>query len=160
MKRMILAFLCLASVLQLSAQKRDWAQFDRYAEANKTAQHGAKAVFMGNSITEGWYAVNKDFFTENNYLGRGISGQVTAQMLARFRADVVDLQPKSVVILAGTNDIAENNGPVSVQHIFDNIVSMAEIAKANKIKVILCSVLPAHTYRWRPEINSIEPLPS
>lgn len=133
----------------------DWANFGRYAEANKSVKQPVKAVFMGNSITEGWVNDDPDFFTSNNYVGRGISGQVTSQMLVRFQADVIQLKPKAVVILAGVNDIALNNGYISVQHIFENIVSMAELAKQHKIKVILCSVLPAHHFPWRGEIESI-----
>lgn len=134
----------------------DWANFGRYAEANKTVKQPVKAVFMGNSITEGWVGADPDFFTKNNYVGRGISGQVTSQMLVRFQSDVINLNPKAVVLLAGVNDIALNNGYISVEHIFENIVSMAELAKQNRIKVVLCSVLPAHHFPWRPEVESIK----
>lgn len=108
---------------------------------------------MGNSITEGWVRDHPDFFKSNNYIGRGISGQVTAQMLARFRADVLNLKPKVVSILAGTNDIALNCMYMCVENIAGNIFSMAELASTNGIKVIICSVLPATHYRWRPEIK-------
>jgi lysophospholipase L1-like esterase len=91
-------------------------------------------------------------------VGRGIGGQVTSQMLVRFRADVINLKPKAVVILAGTNDIAQNNGFIKVEHIFENIVSMTELAKANKMKVVICSVLPATVYSWRKEIDPIQPI--
>jgi lysophospholipase L1-like esterase len=104
---------------------------------------------MGDSITEGWVNNDPKFFTDNNFVGRGISGQTTSQMLLRFREDVINLKPKKVVILAGTNDIAENNGPISLDKVFGNIVSMVELAKANKIKVVICSVLPASEYPWR-----------
>lgn len=133
----------------------DWANFGRYAEANKTVKQPIRAVFMGNSITEGWVGADPDFFTDNNYIGRGISGQVTSQMLVRFQADVIQLKPKAVVILAGVNDIALNNGYISVQHIFENIASMAELAKHHKIRVDLCSVLSAHHFPWRGEVESI-----
>ena len=133
---------------------QDWAQYGRYEQKNAEVGKRPKVVFMGDSITEGWYRFRPEFFHENNYLGRGISGQVTAQMLARFRSDVVNHRPRKVVILAGTNDIAMNQGYVSLDHIFENIVSMAEIAKANRIKVILCSVLPAERYGWSWEISS------
>lgn len=133
----------------------DWANFGRYAEANKMIKQPVKVVFIGNSITEGWVSDDPDFFTNNNYIGRGISGQVTSQMLVRFQADVIQLKPKAVVILAGVNDIALNNGYISVEHIFENIVSMAELAKRHKIKVVLCSVLPAHHFPWRGEVESI-----
>jgi len=144
------------SVLVEAQGTNDWANFGRYAEANKTVKQPVKAVFMGNSITEGWVGADPDFFTNNNYAGRGISGQVSSQMLVRFQSDVINLKPKAVVILAGTNDIALNNGNISVEHIFENIVSMAELAKQNKIKVVLCSVLPAHHFPWRPEVEPIK----
>jgi len=143
------------SVLFEAQGANDWANFGRYAEANKTVKQPVKAVFMGNSITEGWVGADPDFFTNNNYVGRGISGQVTSQMLVRFQSDVIHLKPRAVVILAGVNDIALNNGYISVEHIFENIVSMAELAKQNKIKVVLCSVLPAHHFPWRSEVESI-----
>ena len=144
------------SVLVEAQGTNDWANFGRYAEANKTVKQPVKAVFMGNSITEGWVGADPDFFTNNNYVGRGISGQVSSQMLVRFQSDVINLKPKAVVILAGTNDIALNNGNISIEHIFENIVSMAELAKQNKIKVVLCSVLPAHHFPWRPEVEPIK----
>lgn len=131
---------------------QDWADYGMYEAANKTVKD-PKVVFMGDSITEVWYEEHPEFFTENNYVGRGISGQVTAQMLARFRSDVINHNPETVVILGGTNDIAMNQGYVSIQHIYENIISMAEIAKANKIKVLLCSVLPADSYSWSWEID-------
>ena len=105
---------------------------------------------MGNSITIGWLQTHPDFFKNKPYVNRGISGQTTPQMLVRFRADVVDLDAAAVVLLAGTNDIAGNTGPVTLEMILDNIKSMTEIAQANDIKVILCSVLPAFDYPWRP----------
>lgn len=131
----------------------DWAGYGRYAEANDTAARGAAAVFMGNSITEGWAAASAEFFAQNNYIGRGISGQVTSQMLARFRADVIELEPQSVVILAGTNDIAGNNGHISLKNIYGNIVSMAELAQRNGIRPIICSVLPVSEYPWSPGLE-------
>lgn len=135
-----------------------WANFDRYMEDNKEIEN-CTAVFMGNSITQGWAQMLPDFFSENNYVGRGISGQTTSQMLVRFRPDVIDLNPKVVVILAGTNDIAENNGPISLEHICGNIISMCELAKQNNIKVVLCSVLPATDYNWSPGKNPKEKIP-
>ena len=104
---------------------------------------------MGNSITEGWVKTYPEFFSDH-YVNRGISGQTTPQMLIRFRADVIDLKPAAVVILAGTNDIAGNTGPSTLEMIMDNLKSMTEIAKSNGIKVVLCSVLPAYDYSWRP----------
>lgn len=131
----------------LNAQ--DWPNLARYQEANSKIVPGSKSViFMGNSITEGWVNMMPEFFNENNYLGRGISGQTTPQMLLRLRQDVISLQPKAVVILAGTNDIAGNTGPMTLEQIMDNLKGMAELAEANNIKVILCSVLPAYEYPW------------
>ena len=108
---------------------------------------------MGNSITEGWSNHEPTFFKNPAYINRGISGQTTPQMLIRFRPDVVDLKPKVVVILAGTNDIAGNTGPSTLKMIADNIQSMAEIAEANGIKVVLASVLPAYDYPWKPGLG-------
>ena len=145
--------------LNLSAQqnnnneKRTWANYERYAPANAQITTRPTAVFMGNSITDNWARMHAEFFTQNNYVGRGISGQVTAQMLARFQADVIALNPKVVTILAGTNDIARNQQYIDVENIAQNVYSMCELAKAHKIKVIICSVLPANKYGWRPEIG-------
>jgi lysophospholipase L1-like esterase len=113
-------------------------------------------VFMGNSITDGWINARPDFFSKNNYLDRGISGQTTPQMLIRFRQDVIDLHPKVVVILAGINDIAGNTGPSSLVMIEDNLASMAQLAKANGIKVVMCSVLPAYSFPWRQGIDPVQ----
>ena len=129
----------------LFGQQKDWAGFDRYREANRTAKQDAEAVFMGNSITEGW--------ARNGYIGRGISGQTSAEMLARFRPDVIELAPKAVVILAGTNDIAQNNGPIELENVMDNIASMCELARLHNIRVLLCSVLPAAAFPWREGIK-------
>ena len=123
---------------------QDWAGLARYAEDNASLEtEGERIVFMGDSITEGWSAIMPDFFADKPYVNRGISGQVTAQMLVRFRADVLDLKPAAVVILAGTNDIAENQGPIELEAIAGNIASMAELAYAHGVQVIICSVLPA-----------------
>ena len=131
----------------------DWADIGRYAQANSEVTVQPKAVFMGDSITQCWWDADQDFFTSNNFLCRGISGQTTSHMLVRMRKDVVDLHPKYVVILAGTNDIAKNNGFIEVDDIYGNIVSMCEIAKANRIKPVICSVLPVKQYKWRPEVT-------
>jgi lysophospholipase L1-like esterase len=104
---------------------------------------------MGNSITEVWWPDDSTLFINNQYVDRGISGQTTSEMLVRFRADVINLKPKAVVILAGTNDIAQNNGYISLENAFGNIVSMVELAKAYNIKPILCSVMPAYEFGWR-----------
>ena len=134
----------------------DWAAFGRYAEANKNVKQAPTLVIMGDSITDFWpNRTSSDFFNKNNIVGRGISGQVTSQMLVRFRRDVLDLKPKYVAILAGTNDIAQNQGYISAENIVGNIISMVEIARAHKIKPIVCSILPAAKYPWRPEIQSV-----
>ena len=144
----------------LLAQNTDWPNFERYREDNiklglpRLGEN--RVVFMGNSITEGWKDVDPDFFKDKPYINRGISGQTTPQMLVRFRADVVNLKPKVVVILAGTNDIAGNTGPVTLEMIEDNIASMVEIAKANNINVVLCSVLPAYDYPWKSGLQPAE----
>lgn len=138
----------------------DWSNLSRYRDANKTlglpASGENRVVFMGNSITEGWFTTDSAFFKENKYIDRGIGGQTTPQMLVRFRADVVNLQPKVVVILAGTNDIAGNTGPSTIDMIENNISSMAELAKAHKIYVILSSVLPVYDYPWKRGLQPAE----
>ena len=154
MRKIILLF-ALALPLLVAGQQRDWANYGRYAGTNASLTTAPAVVFMGNSITEGWGRNRPEFFAENNFACRGISGQVSAQMLCRFRADAINLRPKAVVILAGTNDIAGNNGPIENEHIAENIVSMAELALAAGIRPILCSVLPAAKYPWRPEIESV-----
>jgi len=110
---------------------------------------------MGNSITDFWEKLSPEFFKNRPYIDRGYSGQTSPQMLLRFRADVIKLKPAVVLILAGTNDIAGNTGPSTLEMIEDNIISMAELAKANHIEPILCSVLPAAKFPWKPEVESI-----
>ena len=107
-------------------------------------------LLMGDSITQGWPLADPVFFEGKNYINKGIGGQTTSQMLERFTNDVVSLKPKLVVILAGTNDIAGNSGPMTLEMTRDNIIAMATIAKANDIRVILCSLLPAFDYPWKP----------
>lgn len=149
------------SVGEASAQNKDFANHARYANDNAALSLPAKkekrVVFMGNSITEGWVRTHPDFFKSNGYIGRGISGQTSYQFLLRFRQDVINLSPALVVINAGTNDVAENTNPYNEDYTFGNIVSMVELAKANKIKVILTSVLPAAAFKWRPEIKDAAP---
>ena len=131
----------------------DWAHLKKYEQSNselKKINDPNRVVFMGNSITEGWSNFDKDFFINNPFINRGIGGQTTPQMLIRFIPDVVNLNPKAVVILAGINDIAENTGPITLENISENIISMAEIAKANDIKVLICTTLPAIDFPWSP----------
>lgn len=150
------SMMILAAALLTAAQanaQNDWANIGRYAKANAEVTVSPKAVFMGDSITQGWWDADPAFFNDNNFACRGISGQTTTHMLVRMRKDVVDLDPKYVVILAGTNDIAKNNGFIEVDDIYGNIVSMCEIAKANRIRPVICSVLPVKKYGWRPEVT-------
>jgi len=131
----------------------DWVNLKKYAASNESlgtpAAGEKRVVFMGNSITESWAVIDSGFFKENGYIGRGISGQTSSQMLLRFRQDVIDLKPAVVVILAGTNDIAENAGPIALKDILGNIISMAQLAEKNNIRVIISSVLPAYDFPWR-----------
>ena len=150
----LLSFLFVA--LGLSAQTKDWAQFERYCTHNKSISKQPAVVFMGNSITDCWADTVPAFFADNNFVGRGISGQVSSQMLVRFQEDVINLQPKVVVICCGTNDIAQNNGYISLEHILHNIKSMCELARVNKIKPVVCSTLPAKGFKWRPEMKPAE----
>lgn len=134
----------------------DWAGLGRYRQANAElarAPRENRVVFMGNSITEAWAPRFAMLFPGKLYIGRGIGGQTTPQMLVRFRQDVIELEPKVVVILAGTNDIAGNTGPATLDMIQDNLVSMVELAKANGIRVVLSSVLPVYDYPWRPGLE-------
>lgn len=184
MRKIILAFICLFSInsfaqdevtLKISGEeykqlekhfnnkqtdkrrKSDWAQFNRYAKANEEIKgQKIKAVFMGNSITDNWARRRPEFFKNNGYVGRGISGQTSSEMLVRFQADVINLHPKVVVILAGTNDIAGNNGIIELEHTMENIISMCELAKLHKITPILCSVTPSIGYRWRKDLKPAE----
>jgi lysophospholipase L1-like esterase len=135
------------------ANTQDWANLKKYQNENAALnpiELGQKrTVFMGDSITEFWSVLHPEFFVGKPYINRGISGQTTPQMLIRFRADVIALKPSLVIIMAGTNDIAGNTGPSTLEMITDNIFSMAELAKAHQIKVILCSVLPAYDFPWK-----------
>lgn len=149
-----------ALLLMQSIYAQDWANLKRYQEANemvnKQMTEENRVVFMGNSITEGWLQQRPEFFQNKPYVNRGISGQTTPQMLIRFKQDVVHLNPEMVVILAGINDIAGNTGPSTLEMIFDNISSMAEIAVNHDIKVVLCSTLPAYDFPWRPGMEPAE----
>jgi len=172
MKTMLGAILCCALAMAQTApsaedyarqQKMlaDWPNLGRYHDANAALAPPAageqRVVFMGDSITDGWKL--NDFFPGKPYVNRGISGQTTPQMLVRFRPDVIALKPKAVVILAGTNDIAGNTGPETMEAIEDNLASMADLATANGIRVVLASVLPAADYPWRPGKHPDEKIP-
>ncbi len=137
--------------------RKDWANIKRYSAADSTLAaplpDEKRVVFMGNSITDGWINADPSFFNGKPYYDRGISGQTTGQMLVRFREDVINLKPTVVVILAGINDIAQNNGPTKLEDTFGNIASMAELAQANHIKVVISSVLPAIEIPWRKGLN-------
>lgn len=137
--------------------RMDWAYIKRYENSNAalSASRSNRVVFMGDSITDLWMLNDSLFFIQNKYIDRGISGQTTGQMLVRFRQDVINLKPAVVVILAGINDIAENNGPSRIDDIMGNIISMCELAKSNHIKVVLCSLLPARSIFWHQGINPI-----
>jgi len=139
--------------------EQDWANLKKYKTENEKIiqdKNYPDVVFMGNSITEGWVNAQLEFFENNNYTGRGIGGQTTPQMLIRFMPDVIKLNPKAVVILAGTNDIAGNTGFSSVEMITNNIQAMAQLAETNNIKVILASILPVYDYPWRPGLNPVQ----
>ena len=152
--KLTIGLLILSIFIATYLQGQDWAQLGHYKSENiklGAPKPGEKrVVFMGNSITDYWNRFMPGFFIGRPYINRGISGQTTPQMLVRFRADVISLKPAVVVILAGTNDIAGNTGPSTLEMIMDNISSMTELARANGIKVVLCSVLPAYQYFWKP----------
>lgn len=133
----------------------DWANLTRYHAANETAKTWPaterRAVFMGDSITAHWFELVPEFFTVNGFVGRGISGQTTAQMIVRFYAEVIELKPKVVHILAGTNDVAENLDPYDFAQTTRNLMAMTDIAAANHIRVVMGSVPPATSFSWRPD---------
>lgn len=143
------------SVMSFSAAiAQDWPNLKRYQATNeKLKDSTVSVVYMGDSITDFWLRNDSAFFQSNHYVDRGISGQTSPQMLLRFRQDVISLHPKAVVILCGTNDIAGNSGPMTPEMTEDNIKSMAELANTHKIKVILCSVLPANHFGWKPDLQ-------
>ena len=142
----------------MESQLRDWPNLARYREANAKlglpVEGESRVVFLGDSITQAWDL--SFFFKGRPYVNRGIGGQTTPQILLRFRQDVIALKPDIVVILAGTNDLAENTGPTSLEAIKDNLKSMVDLARKNGVRPILASVLPAAAYAWRPEIRPID----
>ena len=140
------------------AEPADWANKARYAASNKELSQvvdTSRVVMMGNSITEFWEETHPDFFVAHHLVGRGIGGQVSSQMLARFRQDVLNLKPRVVVINCGTNDIAENNGPYDEDITMDNIVSMTELALDHGIRVVLSSVLPTDSFIWNQGVKDV-----
>lgn len=157
--RLTLAALGCATIMGLAhaADPQDWAGLHHFQADNAALGHGERqrqrVVFMGDSITEGWSNSRASVFTRPERINRGISGQTTPQMLLRFRQDVIALNPRAVVILAGTNDIAGNTGPATLEEIEGNIASMAELARAHGVRVVLCAVLPAKRYPWAPELQ-------
>jgi lysophospholipase L1-like esterase len=142
-----------APALQPPLLLTDWPWLGRYRDDNaKLIASGAKVdtVFLGDSITEGWARVDTEFFSKGN-VGRGISAQTTPQLLVRMHSDVIALKPRVVHIMAGTNDIAHNTGPMTAQDSQNNLMAMCEIARAHKLRIVLGSVPPATKYWWRPE---------
>lgn len=159
LKKVLTLAFASASALSMNAES-DWADLQRYDADNQRIINNPDkienlVVFIGNSITDYWASLRPQFFSDNNFVGRGISGQTTYQFLVRFRSDVVALNPKAVVINGGINDIAQNNYIYNEDTTFGNIVSMAEIAKANGIKVILTSLLPSNSCYWRLDIKEV-----
>ena len=150
----IFIILLVVILMGEKTQAQDWPNLNKYQKENANIEKPVagqnRIVFMGDSTTEFWTSVNPEFFTGKTYINRGISGQTSPQMLLRFRADVIALKPSAVILLAGINDIAGNTGPSTIEMITNNIFSMAELAKANHIQVILCSVLPAYDFYWNP----------
>jgi len=139
-----------------SQEQPDWAGFHVYTTDNyrmDSLKIKAQVVFYGNSITQIWNEIRPQFFIDNGFTGRGIGGQTTSELLVRMRQDVIDLHPHTVVIMCGTNDIAQNNGPISLKHTLGNIISMCELAKANNIRPVLCSPLPARSFYWNTAIK-------
>lgn len=153
--------LTAAQIERMQSRLRDWAQLARYRDENAKLSPPAKdeqrVVFLGDSITDGWgHGHAPLFFPGKPYLDRGIGGQTTGQMLVRFRQDVISLEPAAVVILAGINDIAGNNGPETLSQIEDNFRAMTTLAKAAHIRVVLCSVLPASYFPWHKGVDPTE----
>ena len=153
-KRFILIIFVIMSIFGYS---QDWFGFNRYKSDNEriiASGNYPEVVFMGNSITDNWAYFHPDFFSSHNFCGRGIGGQTSAQMLVRFTADVIDLQPKAVVIMAGTNDVAHNDYWVDPDGVVANIVAMCDLAIANGIIPIISSIPPCSEFPWRKEIKN------
>ena len=153
-KTIFLVFLLAMSLFGFS---QDWFGFNRYKADNEriiASEDYPEVVFMGNSITDNWAYFHPEFFTEHHFCGRGIGGQTSAQMLVRFTADVVNLHPKAVVIMAGTNDVAHNDYYVQPEHVIENIVAMCDLARINGIVPIIASIPPCSGFIWRKEIEN------
>ena len=153
-KRFILIIFVIMSIFGYS---QDWFGFNRYKADNEriiASGNYPEVVFMGNSITDNWAYFHPNFFSNHNFCGRGIGGQTSAQMLVRFTADVIDLQPKAVVIMAGTNDVAHNDYWVDPDGVVANIVAMCDLAIANGIIPIISSIPPCSEFPWRKEIKN------
>ncbi|MDP4276526.1 MAG: SGNH/GDSL hydrolase family protein [Bacteroidota bacterium] len=160
MKFYKMVFLSGLLLFGTAVSAQDWPNLGRFQSENaklgKPAKGEKRVVFIGNSITEQWIGADPAFFSGHGYINRGIGGQTTPQMLVRFRQDVISLEPKVVVILGGTNDIAGNTGPSTLEMIEDNLASMAELANSNHIRVILSSVMPVYDYPWKPGLQPAE----
>ncbi|KQM67140.1 acylhydrolase [Pedobacter sp. Leaf216] len=176
MKRKIILFLLLTATTKLFAQDAktdslnnkqkkenfadDWAALTKYQKENELlpapSRKEKRVVFLGSSIFEFWKQKDPGYFENKPYLDRGISGQISPQLLIRFRQDVISLKPKVVIILAGSNDIAGNTGHVTIDKIMDNVKSMAELARLHHIKVVLCKYLPVYEYPWNKSIKAAD----
>ena len=149
--------LIIFATMSFFGYSQDWFGFNRYRDDNEriiASGNYPEVVFMGNSITDNWAYFHPDFFSSHNFCGRGIGGQTSAQMLVRFNDDVIDLNPKAVVIMAGTNDVAHNEYWVSPERVVDNIVAMCNQAQANGIVPIISSIPPCSEFPWRKEIKN------
>lgn len=155
MKKTIFTLVFVTMAVFSFSQSKDWFGFDRYKADNEKIienKNFPEVVFMGNSITDNWAYFHPNFFSEHNFCGRGIGGQTSSQMLVRFVCDVIDLQPKAVVIMTGTNDVAHNEYWVSPDDVIKNIVAMCQLAQANGIVPIISSIPPCSEFPWRKEI--------
>ena len=155
MKKTTIIIILLA--MSITGYSQDWFRFNDYKADNERIianEEYPEVVFMGNSITENWAYFHPEFFTSHNYLGRGIGGQTSAHMLVRFKTDVIDLHPKAVVIMAGTNDVAHNDFWVAPEQVVNNVISMCELAQAHGIIPIISSIPPCAAFPWSPTIKN------
>lgn len=151
------SIIILFLIMTITGYSQDWFRFNDYKADNERIianKEFPEVVFMGNSITENWAFFHPEFFREHNYLGRGIGGQTSAHMLVRFKTDVIDLHPKVVVIMAGTNDVAHNDFWVAPDQVVNNVISMCMLAEANGIVPIISAIPPCASFVWRPEIKN------